>query len=73
MTVYHGFFVFREDSNRAEDQAVWKAIQEEEVDQMRGDYEEDYRGEVERYRTQLATWKENHKLKVIVLFEDYRG
>ena len=28
------------------------------------EYEEDYKGEMERYRTLLATWKEQNKLKV---------
>ncbi len=59
------FVFFREDSNKAEDQALWKAIQDDEVDEMRGEYEEDYRGEIERYRTQLATWKEHNKLQVM--------
>ncbi|XP_038057381.1 coiled-coil and C2 domain-containing protein 2A-like isoform X2 [Patiria miniata] len=55
--------IHKEESNKVLDQAEWKAALEEDVEEMRLEYEEDHQGEMERYRTQLAAWKEQNKLK----------
>ncbi|XP_072045143.1 coiled-coil and C2 domain-containing protein 2A-like isoform X2 [Amphiura filiformis] len=55
--------VRKEESNKREDEAVWKADIEDEVSEMREEYEEDYQGEIERYKEALIEWKDYMKQK----------
>ena len=55
----------REDCNKTEDETQWHADVEDEVSEMREEYEEDYQGEISRYKEAIMEWKEYMKQKVI--------